>query len=61
MKTYYINFQGRKKTSTGRYQNIQKAIAAENLEQAKEKIKINYTIEVINSTIELENFILATI
>jgi hypothetical protein len=61
MKTYYINFQGRKKTSKGRYQNIQKAIAAENLEQAKEKIKINYTIEVINSTIELENFILATI
>jgi hypothetical protein len=61
MKTYYINFQGRKKTSNGRYQNIQKAIAAENLEQAKEKIKTNYTIEVINSTIELNNFILATI
>lgn len=61
MKTYYINFQGRKNTSKGRYQNLQKIIAAENLEQAKEKIEINYTIDIINSITELENFIIATI
>ena len=61
MKTYYINFQGRKNTSKGRFQNIQKIIAAENLEQAKGKIKTNYTIDIINSITELENFIIATI
>lgn len=61
MKTYYINFQGRKNTSKGRFQNIQKIIAADNLEQAKNKIETNYTIDIINSITELENFIIATI
>lgn len=53
MKMYYINFDGRKKESKGRFQNIQKTITAETLDKAIDKIKANYTIEGINSTTEL--------
>lgn len=58
MKTYLINFDGRRKQSKGRYQNIQKIISAENLEEAKAKINIMYTVQGVNSTTDLSKVII---
>ena len=58
MKTYLINFDGRRKQSKGRYQNFKKIISAENLEQAKAKINIMYTVQGVNSTTDLSKVVI---
>ena len=55
MKIFYINFDGRKKESIGRFQNIQKTIIAKTLDEAIQKINKEYFVEGINSTTELED------
>lgn len=55
MKIFYINFDGIKKGSIGRHQNIQKTIIAKTLEEAIEKINNEYFVQKVNSATELEN------
>ena len=55
MKIFHINFDGRKKESIGRFQNIQKTIIAKTLDEAIENINKEYFVQEINSTTELEN------
>ena len=55
MKIFYINFDGIKKGSIGRHQNIQKTIIAETLDEAIENINKEYFVQGINSTTDLED------